>query len=65
MNPERIAELKEKARAVRLGIIEALGIEKRGHLGGSLSCADIVAALYFYKMRHDPKDRFMPDRDRF
>ena len=65
MNPERIAELKEKARAVRLGIIEALGLEKRGHLGGSMSCADIVAALYFYKMRHDPKDRFLADRDRF
>ncbi len=65
MNPEKIAELKEKARAVRLGIIDALGIDKRGHLGGSMSCADIVAALYFYKMRHDPKDRFMKDRDRF
>ena len=49
MNPEKIAELKEKARAVRLGIIDALGIDKRGHLGGSMSCADIVAALYFYK----------------
>ena len=47
MNTETIAELKEKARAVRLGIIDALGIDKRGHLGGSLSCADIVAALYF------------------
>ena len=65
MNPEKIAELKEKARAVRLGIIDALGIDKRGHLGGSMSCADIVAALYFYKMRHDPKDRFLKDRDRF
>ncbi len=28
MNPEKIAELKEKARAVRLGIIDALGIDK-------------------------------------
>jgi transketolase len=65
MNPEKISELKEKARAVRLGIIDALGIDKRGHLGGSMSCADILAALYFHKMRHDPKDRFMPNRDRF
>lgn len=65
MNTETIAELKEKARAVRLGIIDALGIDKRGHLGGSLSCADIVTALYFHKMRHDPQNRFMADRDRF
>lgn len=65
MNTETITELKEKARAVRLGIIDALGIDKRGHLGGSLSCADIVTALYFHKMRHDPNNRFMPNRDRF
>ena len=65
MNPEIISELKEKARAVRLGIIDALGVDKRGHLGGSMSCADIVAALYFHKMRHDPKDPSLPNRDRF
>ena len=45
MNQETVSAMKEKARAVRLGIIDALGIDKRGHLGGSMSCADIVAAL--------------------
>lgn len=57
--------LKEKARLIRMGIIEALGIGNRGHLGGSMSCADIVAALYFCKMRHSPENRNDPNRDRF
>jgi len=60
-----IDQLKEKARQVRLGIIEALGIGNRGHLGGSMSCADIVAALYFYKMKHSPDNRGDVNRDRF
>jgi transketolase len=36
-----------------------------GHPGGSLSAADIVAALYFKILQHDPKDPHWPDRDRF
>jgi transketolase len=62
---ETLDHLKDKARKVRLGIIDALGIGNRGHLGGAMSCADIVAALYFYKMRHSPNNRDDPDRDRF
>jgi transketolase len=30
-----------------------------------MSCADIVTALYFYKMKHSPKKQDDPDRDRF
>ena len=33
--------------------------------GGSLSAADVVTALYFYKMRYDPADPTWPERDRF
>ena len=60
-----IESLREKARRIRLGIIDALGIGNRGHLGGSMSCADVVAGLYFYKMRHSPDKRTDPNRDRF
>ena len=60
-----VEPLREKARLVRLGVIEALGIGNRGHLGGSMSCADIVAGLYFYKMRHSPDKLNDPNRDRF
>jgi len=62
---ELLDRLADKARQVRLGIVEALGIGNRGHLGGSMSCADIVAALYFYKMRFSPKKLDDPNRDRF
>ena len=36
-----------------------------GHPGGSLSAADIIAALYFRVMRHDPHNPQWEDRDRF
>lgn len=36
-----------------------------GHPGGSLSIADIVAALYFREMRIDPRNPSWEDRDRF
>lgn len=36
-----------------------------GHTGGSLSAADIVTVLYFYKMRHKPEDPLWQGRDRF
>lgn len=35
-----------------------------GHPGGSLSCTDILTALYFKTLRHDPKNPKWPDRDR-
>ena len=36
-----------------------------GHPGGSLSAADVVAALYFRVLRHDPRNPQWEDRDRF
>jgi len=36
-----------------------IGPNVRGHFGGSLSIADVTAALYFHKMRHDPKEPAM------
>lgn len=62
---EQIRELEEQAKQLRRNVIECIGVGVAGHLGGSFSSADIVSALYFYKMKHDPKDPKMPDRDRF
>jgi transketolase len=42
-----------------------IGVGKAGHLGGSCSLAEIVAALYFARMRFDPKALGDPSRDRF
>jgi transketolase len=60
-----IAELEKKARSLRLDIIKMIGVGQKGHLGGSCSLAEIVAVLYFYKMKHDPKNPHCEDRDRF
>jgi transketolase len=38
---------------------------KSGHPGGSLSATEIVTALYFSELHHDPKRPDWPDRDRF
>ena len=42
-----------------------MGQDKVHHFGGSLSVADIVTALYFYKMRYAPDNPDWPGRDRF
>lgn len=60
-----IPELEKKARTLRLDIIKMIGVGQKGHLGGSCSLAEIVAVLYFYKMKHDPKNPQWEDRDRF
>ncbi|MDR1315774.1 MAG: transketolase [Spirochaetales bacterium] len=60
-----ITSLKKTALQLRRNLLEMLGVGKVGHLGGSSSLAEIVAALYFHKMkvnRNNPKDE---NRDRF
>ncbi len=58
-------DLKSMARKLRRRIIETLYCACSGHPGGSLSSIDIITALYFNKMRYDPKNPKWPDRDRF
>jgi transketolase len=60
-----IGFLTEQARKVRVSIVKMLAQAGSGHTGGSLSAADIVTALYFYKMRHRPHEPSWPMRDRF
>ena len=63
---EIVRSIEDKALQMReLIVTDLIGEGKVGHLGGSCSSADIVAALYFHKMKHDPKDPKTPDRDRF
>ena len=63
-DPE-IGRLEESARQIRVEIIRAVNQAKAGHLGGPLSAADMLAALYFRVMRIRPEDPDWPDRDRF
>jgi transketolase len=62
---EHIRKLEGTARAIRLNIVRMIGVGQKGHLGGSCSIADVVTALYFSKMRHDPANPGWADRDRF
>ncbi|MHB1341552.1 MAG: transketolase [Coriobacteriia bacterium] len=57
--------VRELANRMRCDIVRMLGEAGSGHPGGSLSAADIVAALYGGVMRHDPSNPALPERDRF
>ncbi|MCR4620980.1 MAG: transketolase [Clostridiales bacterium] len=58
-------ELARMGNQLRRDIIEMIYRSKDGHPAPSLSCADIVACLYFGVMNVDPKDPHWEDRDRF
>ena len=60
-----VARIERTALQLRRDLLEMIGVGKAGHLGGSASLAEIVAALYFHKMRFDPGNPRDPDRDRF
>ena len=60
-----IEDLEQKAKELRRNVIVSIGVGVAGHIGGSNSSADIVAALYFYKMKHDPRNPKWDGRDYF
>ncbi|NMC74393.1 MAG: transketolase [Geobacteraceae bacterium] len=65
MEKQKIEFLEEKARALRVSIVKALHKSQSGHTGGSLSAIDMITALYFHVMRHDPENPRWEERDRF
>lgn len=60
-----IERLEEMARRIRVEIIRTVNHCQVGHVGGPLSAADLLAALYFRVLRIRPDDPHWPDRDRF
>lgn len=60
-----IKALEKVAAEIRIGIVKAIHNAGSGHPGGSLSAADIVAALYFKEMNIDPENPKMKGRDKF
>ena len=60
-----IKELHEEARQLRVEDIRMLVKAGSGHPGGTLSAAEMIAALYLHKLRLRPKEPEWPDRDRF
>lgn len=62
---EQVAYLERQALQLRLHTIRMMGPDKAHHFGGSMSSADLITALYFYKMQYDPAAPRWPNRDRF
>ena len=64
LDDKKIKFLTEKARDIRVSIIEMLVAAGSGHSAGSLGMADVFTALYFHILKHDPKTPVWPGRDR-
>jgi transketolase len=62
---ESIAELKRLATRLRIEIVKMIGAAGSGHPGGSLSEVELLAALYFRVLCHNPRNPQWADRDRF
>jgi transketolase len=63
MDKELLEELKTKATEIRKLTIEEIGTLGSGHIGGAMSIADVLAILYFHRMRVDPDNPRWEDRD--
>ena len=61
-----IDELEKRSKWVRLNVFEYTVRAKKGHLGGTFSCTDILVALYYAGiMRFDKDNLQWKERDRF
>ena len=58
------AELEKLALKIRIAAMEAIASRGSGHVGGSLSIADVLAVLYGAVMDYDPKNPKREDRDK-
>ena len=62
---QTVDELKRTANELRKRILFTAHYKKQGHVGGSLSCADILTVLFFNQLAIDPSNPKWEDRDRF
>jgi transketolase len=65
LTPEKISELEEMARTLRIDSLQLIHRRGAGHPGGALSAAEIVAVLMFHTLRIDPQNPRWEERDRF
>ncbi len=62
---EKITELEELARQLRVDSLRLIHRRGAGHPGGALSAAEIMAVLYFHQLQIDPARPDWEERDRF
>lgn len=65
LHDKKLKELEVLAYENRIEMIKMLTHAKSGHSAGPLGIADIITALYFHVLNHDPKKPDWPERDRF
>ena len=62
VDSEKLERIAAELRAEVIGLSHRA---KTPHLGSSLSCIDLLVALYWGLLKIDPKKADSPDRDRF
>ena len=65
LTPERHTELKRLAIQLRRLVVESVHHAGAGHLGGPMSAAEMLVALYFELLNIDPAKPRDENRDRF
>jgi transketolase len=60
-----VPALQARATSLRRHILAMARGQGAGYVGQGLGIADLLAALYFHELRHDPQNLTWPDRDRF
>jgi transketolase len=61
---KEVAKLKKKAVQIRKDILKMLFCAGSGHPGGSLSLVEILISLFYYEVKHKPKQPKWKSRDR-
>ncbi|MGP1521798.1 transketolase [Treponema sp.] len=64
LDKKEIERIKKFALQIRIGAVEQFKARGFGHVGGSLSIADVLAVLYGSVMNVDPANPSKPDRDK-
>ena len=63
MDKETESYLKNQAKEIRKLTIEEIATLGSGHIGGAMSIVDLLALLYFHRMKIDPKKPRWEERD--
>ncbi len=65
LSESKVKELKIFSKQIQIETVKMIASLGVGHLGGSLSIADVLAVLYGSQMKYDPKNPKWEDRDWF
>lgn len=65
LTEQQIKELKRKSLMLRKDIVKMIYTANSGHPGGSLSVIDIIWVLYSAILKHNPKNPYWSERDKF